>query len=74
MFYALIGFGPVDELPDGVLSDTIEHFWQVLIWVVGFFFAKGAVDAVATRFGKPTAEPPEARPPAAPDGPRLQES
>jgi uncharacterized membrane protein HdeD (DUF308 family) len=76
MFYALIGFGPKEELPDGVLSDTIEHFWQVLIWVVGFFFAKGAVDVVATRFGRATAEPPEARPAPppegrAPDGPRA---
>ncbi len=50
MFYAFIGFAgdePVDE--GSILAETFEHFWQVLIAVVGFYFGGITVERLADR-------------------------
>lgn len=53
VFFGLIAFGSDEVLQEeSVLSQTFAHFWQVLIYVMGFYFGGVAVEQLAARRGK----------------------
>jgi hypothetical protein len=67
VFLALLAFGQDDTLAEGsILAETFEHFWTILLTVVGFYFTTTAAEGVVKTL-KGNAAAAKAKP--APEGP-----